>query len=433
MTATRWAAFRPLRHRNFALVWSAALISNVGTWMETVAVGDLVAVRTGEAGWTALVAAAGFLPLGLMGPIGGAIADRIDRRRFMLVTTALQAACAAALTLLSATGHASPVAVAAVVFVAGCVAGIGFPAYTAMMPDLVPREDLLGAVSLGQAQFNLGRVVGPALAGIAISLGSYTAAFAINTFSFAAMLVALVALDLPHVPHPDDEGSIWRRIRVGANASREEPGVRSAILLIAVIALTASPFIALIPAMARVRFDGGSGLTSAFVTAQGIGAVTGALLVPVLAERLGRHRLLMVGLVALPVALILYGAAPTPEAAVVALVGVGATYICVFSGIGTVVQLRAPFHLRARVVSLYFLALGTLYPVGALIQGPIADRVGLGQVTAGGAVALLAVVALIRVVRPDRLAALDDIDAYPSPFAPVDVTTPTDVPGSELA
>jgi hypothetical protein len=84
-------------------------------------------------------------------------------------------------------------------------------------------------------------------------------------------------------------------------------------------------------------------------------------------------------------------------------------------------------------VSLYFLALGTLYPVGALIQGPIADRVGLGQVTAGGAVALLAVVALIRVVRPDRLAALDDIDAYPSPFAPVDVTTPTDVPGSELA
>src|SRR5688572_13203741 len=130
-----WAAFRPLRHRNFALVWTAALVSNVGTWMETVAVGDLVADRTGEAGWTALVAAAAFLPLGLLGPIGGAIADRVDRRRFMLVTTLIQAACAATLTVLSATGHASPGVVTGVVFVAGCVVGLGFPAYSAMMPD----------------------------------------------------------------------------------------------------------------------------------------------------------------------------------------------------------------------------------------------------------------------------------------------------------
>ena len=199
---------RPLRHRNFALVWTAALLSNVGTWMETVAVGDLVASRTGEAGWTALVAAAGFLPMGLMGPIGGAIADRVDRRRFVFVTTLLQALCAAGLTALSATGAASPGIVALVVAVAGTVAGMGFPAYQAMLPDLVPGEDLLGAVSLSQAQFNLGRVVGPALAGLAIAFGSYTTAFAINTVSFAAMLAALVALHLP--PHPavhDADGS----------------------------------------------------------------------------------------------------------------------------------------------------------------------------------------------------------------------------------
>jgi MFS family permease len=412
----RWAAFRPLRHRNFALVWSAALISNVGTWMETVAVGDLVASRTGEAGWTALVAAAGFLPMGLLGPIGGAMADRVDRRRFMMLTTLLQTVCAATLALLSATDRATPGAVAAVVFAAGCVAGIGFPAYSAMMPDLVPREDLLGAVSLGQAQFNLGRVVGPALAGIAIAFGSYTTAFVVNTISFGAMVAALSALDLPHTPHEGDDGSIWARIREGARASRREPGVWSAILLISVVALTASPFIALIPAMARVRFEGGSGLTSAFVTAQGVGAVTGALLVPALADRFGRRRLLMGGLVALPTALVLYGAAPGPGWAIVALVGVGATYICVFSGVGTVVQLRAPQHLRARVLSLYFLALGVLYPVGATIQGPIADRVGLGATTAGGGVLMLGCVALLRVVRPARLRALDDVDAFPSPL-----------------
>jgi MFS family permease len=410
----RWAAFAPLRHRNFALVWSAALVSNVGTWMETVAVGDLVAVRTGEAGWTGLVAAAGFLPMGLMGPIGGAIADRVDRRRFMIVTTLLQGVCAAALVFLSATDRASPAAVAVVVFAAGCVSGIGFPAYQAMMPDLVPPDDLLGAVTLGQAQFNLGRVIGPALAGVAIALGSYTAAFAINTVSFGAMLVALAALRLPHVPTDDDDGSIWSRIKVGARVSWAEPGVRSSIVLIATIAVTASPFIALIPAMARVRYDGGSSLTSMFVTAQGVGAVAGALLVPGLAVRLGRRRLLLWGMVALPAALVLYGASPAPAFAVASLGLVGAAYICVFSGLGTVVQLRAPAEMRGRVVSVYFLALGTLYPVGSLLQGPIGNRIGLGQVTVASAVLLLVLLGIARLARPERFLALDDLDAYPA-------------------
>jgi MFS family permease len=410
----RWAAFRPLRHRNFALVWSAALISNVGTWMETVAVGDLVAVRTGEAGWTGLVAAAGFLPIGLMGPVGGVLADRVDRRKFMFVTTSLQGVCAGALAFLSATDHATPAAVAIVVFVAGCVSGIGFPAYQAMMPDLVPTEDLLGAVTLGQAQFNLGRVIGPALAGVAIALGSYTAAFAINTISFGAMLVALSLLHLPHVPKDDDGGSTWSRIVVGAKVSWAEPGVRAAIVLIATIALTASPFIALIPAMARVRFDGGSELTSIFVTAQGVGAVLGALLVPGIAQRVGRRRFLLWALVALPTALVLYGASPNAVAATVALGLVGASYIAVFSGLGTVVQLRAPAEMRGRVVSVYFLALGTLYPVGSLLQGPLGDRIGLGQVTAASAVVLLVVLGLTRAARPDRYLALDDLEAYPA-------------------
>lgn len=408
---TRWAAFEPLRHRGFTLVWAAALVSNVGTWMETVAVGDLVANRTGEAGWTAIVAAAGFLPLGLLGPVGGAVADRVDRRRLMVVTTLLQTCAAATLALLSATDRASPGAIVVVVFVAGCVAGVGFPAYMAMIPDLVPKEDLLGAVSLGQAQFNLGRVVGPALAGLAIAAGSYTWAFAINTVSFGAMLIALGALRLPQRTPPQDDGSMWQRIRVGARAARDEPGVRAAILLISIVALTASPFIALIPAMARVRHNGGPELTSIFVTAQGIGAVAGAIVVPSLAKHFGRHRVLMAGLVALPAALVLYGAAPTPETATIALLGVGASYIAVFSGIGAVVQLRAPNEVRARVVSLYFLALGTLYPIGSTLQGPVADRVGLGPMTIGSGLMLLAAVGFLRFVRPSTLRALDDAEA----------------------
>lgn len=412
---TRLVALRPLRHRNYALVWIASMVSNVGTWMETVAVGDLVANSTGEAGWTAIVAAAAFLPLGLLAPIGGAIADRVDRRRFLLLTTAAGMACAGALTALSAADRASPRAIVVVVFFAGCVSGVAVPATNAMLPDLVPSDEVLSAMSLGQAQFNLGRVIGPALAGFAIASGSYTLAFAINTVSFAAMLVALSALRLGAQRRENDSGSLWQRIRVGATAARRDPGISTAIMTISLVALTASPFIALIPAMARVRHDGGEALTSAFVTAQGVGAVGGAIVVPSLAQRIGRRRLLILSLVALPAALVVYAAAPTPITAVVALVGVGAVYISVFSGVATVVQMRAPAETRARALSLYFVALGTLYPIGALIQGPLADRFGLGAVTAGGALAMLAVVGLARALRPERLRSLDDLEAYPAP------------------
>lgn len=404
----RSVALAPLRHRNYALVWMAGLISNVGTWMETVAVGSLVADTTGKAGWTGAVAAAGFLPMGLLGPVGGAFADRFDRRRMLIAMTAAQMVCAVGLTVLAATDHASPPAVAFLVFLAGCVSGLGFPAYAAMLPDLVPKEDLLAAMSLSQAQWNLGRVIGPTLAGIAIYFGSYTTAFALNAVSFAAMLVALRLLRLePHVRSTDDT-SLWTRIAVGARAAHREPGVWSSIVMISVVAITASPFIALIPAMAEVRFDGSSSLTSWFTTAQGVGAVAGAFALPVFAARFGRYRMLLVSLVLLPIALVLYGASPTPVAATVALVGVGATYMFVFSGIGTVAQLRAPAELRARVLSFYFLALGVIYPIGTLIQGPIADHIGLGQMTALSGILLLALVALIRTFRPERIAALDD-------------------------
>jgi MFS family permease len=402
------AALAPLSHRNYALVWWAGLISNVGTWMETVAVGDLVALRTDQAGWTALVAAAGFLPMGLLGPIGGALADRLDRRRLLVAMTSVQMLAAAVLALLAAADRVSPGLLAVVVFVAGCVAGLGFPAYSAMLPDLVPPEDLLAGMSLSQAQWNLGRVVGPALAGAAIALGSYATAFAVNAASFAVMLLALRALRLPPTAPPADDDPLWTRIKVGATTAWAVPGVRSAIVFISIVALTASPFIALVPAMARVHFDGDAGLTARLVTAQGIGAVLGALALPVLAERFGRYRMLLVGLGALAVLLVAYGLAPSPLVATIAIVGVGAAYMSVLSGIGTVVQLRAPTALRARVLSFYFLALGVVYPIGATLQGPVADRVGLGVVTASSGVVMLAALLVVRLVRPARFAALDD-------------------------
>ena len=412
------ASLRPLRSRNFALIWSAALVSNLGSWMQTVALGVLVFARTGRPGWAGLVAAAGFIPMGLLAPIGGALADRLDRRRWLIITTLAETVFALALTLLVGLHLDPPWALVILSFLGGAAGAIGFPAYQAMMPDLVPPEDLLGAVSLSSAQYNMGRVIGPALAGLILLTQNFAIVFAVNAASFGAVVIALLLVRLPKpVPH-DGHLSMAARIAEGARAARTEPGCRSAIIWISVVALLASPFIALVPAMAHVvRPSGWSlGLTTAtLVTAQGIGAVAGALALPGLAIRFGRLTMLRTALFALPVLLCGYAVSPTLSVAALAFVAVGAAYICILSGLNTVVQHRAPVASRGRILSIYMMALGLIYPLGAIIQGSIADLHGVRAVTIAGALALLALVALASFFWPTVLTNLGDPEPTGSP------------------
>ena len=400
------------------MVWSAALVSNIGSWVQTVAVGVLVTALTGEARWTGLVAAAAFVPVGVLSPVGGAIADRVDRRRLLLGTTIGETLFACLLAVLVGTGHATPIAVTMVVLGGGCMTALGFPAYQAILPDLVDREDLLGASSLSMAQYNLGRVVGPALAGVVLAFGSYTWAFALNAVSYGAVMVALLLVHLPRAAPSDEPPGLWARIVAGARGARAEPGCRAAILTIAVAALLLSPFIALIPAVAFKLFGEKETGTSVLITAQGVGAVAGALALASLARRYGRRRVLVVNLLVVPCLLALYAASPSLPAAAVALTAVGAGYVGLLSGLGTVVQLRAPAALRARILSLYMVALGTVYPLGAVLQGVLADRFGLRAVTAGCAAAFLVVVLLAGVLRPGLATSFDDVGPPASPAAP---------------
>ena len=389
------ASLRPLRRRSYALVWSAALVSNVGTWMQTVAVGVLVTARTGRSGWTGLVAAAAFLPIGLLSPLGGALADRLDRRRWLIATTVGETAFAAALAAVVAAGRAGPGLVTLLVFGGGAMAAIGFPAYQAMLPDLVPADELLAAVSLSSAQFNLGRVVGPALAGVVIVAAGYAWAFAANALSFVAVIAALLAVRLPPA-RPSDAVPLGRRLAEGARAAAAEPGCRLAIGMIAVVAVTASPFIALVPAVAVKLFHSGSRGTAVLVTAQGVGAVAGALALAPLAERFGRGRVLVAALAGVCVTLAGYALAPSLTLAAVAILALGAAYIGVLSGLNTTIQLRAPAVVRGRILGIYMMALGVLYPIAAMVQGWVADRVGLRAVTLGGAGVLAIAVAARR-------------------------------------
>ncbi|MGI8685858.1 MAG: MFS transporter [Acidimicrobiales bacterium] len=408
------ASFRPLRNRSFALLWGSSLVSNIGTWMQTVAVGALVTERTGQARWTALVAVAAFLPIGLLAPVGGAVADRTDRRRWLLYGSLLETALAAGLAVLSATGRASPGVVTLVVFAGGCMAALLLPVQQSLVPDLIPRDQVLAASSLGMAQYNLGRVVGPALAAVVIAVGSFTLAFAVNAASFLAVTIAVYLLRVPPRPVHTGEG-IWGSIKQGARVAWSEPGCRSALVLIALAAFLASPFIALIPAKAALLAHGGdkatAAATGALTTAQGLGAVAGALLLAPVAAHFGRRRVVLAALVGTSAGLCLYAVAPSVPTALAALGLVGVLYVGILTGLSTVVLLRAPAEHRARATSLFFVALGTIYPLGALVQGVVADRAGLAVATVGGAVLLVVAVGVLAVTRPGFLAALDDAPA----------------------
>ncbi|HEX6311896.1 MAG TPA: MFS transporter [Acidimicrobiia bacterium] len=399
-------SFAPLRHRPFALLWAGAFLSNIGTWMETVAVGVLVTTETGQAGWAGLVAAAGFVPSGLLAPVGGALADRIPRRTLLLVTTTVQTALAALLTLLTAAGTPHPGVVTLIVLATGCALALGFPAYQALLPDLVPRDDLPGAVALSSAQWNLGRVIGPALAGVVIRFGGYEWAFGVNTASFFAVIAVLVILRLPR-PAPATDASIVAAIVTGARFVRADPGLRVVVGYMALNSLLAAPFIALVPAMALKVFHNEQAGTAALVTAQGAGAVLMGLGLGVLHAQFGSRRVLLGVLWGLPAALCAYALSPNLAVGVVTIFVVGFLYLGALSSFTTIAQLRAPTALRGRVLSLLMVLLGTLYPLGSIVQGAIADRVGLRATTAGAAALMALVLLVVRLTRPTLTHALD--------------------------
>jgi MFS family permease len=389
------------------MFWAGAFVSNIGTWMETVAIGAYVTETTGQAKWTGIAAAAGFVPIAVLGPVGGALADRLPRKALLLTTTFVQVALASLLTALFVMGSPSAAVVTLVVFGSGIASSIGFPAYQALLPDLVPTEDLPGAIGLASAQWNLGRVVGPALAGVVIGLGGYEWALGINAVSFLAVVAVLVTLTLPRpAPRPDGE-TIRAAIRDGVRFVRDDPGLRVSVGAMSLNTFLAAPFIALVPAMAiKVLGEGDRGV-SVLVTAQGIGAVAMGVSLGSLTARIGSRRVLVGMLTWLPAALALYAYAPNLPLSSLALVAVGALYLGAFSTFTTIAQLRAPPSLRGRVLSVNMVVLGTLYPLGSVLQGWLGDRIGLRPTTALAAACMAAAVLGVRTLRPRATDALD--------------------------
>lgn len=404
----RLISFAPLKHPAYARLWAGAFVSNIGTWMESIALGIYVQKHTGQAAWTGTVAAAAFLPIAFFSPIGGALADRYPRRLLMILTSLAQTALAAVLTVLFVVGDPSAPTITLIALGNGVCAALGFPSFQAMLPDLVPVEDLPGAIALSSAQYNLGRVIGPVIAGVVINVGGYAWAEGVNAASFLAVVAVLLTLTLPAPSAHARSERFLRSITDGFRFVRREPGLRITAVAMCLNTFLAAPFIALVPAMALEVLHSGSVGTAVLVTAQGIGAVLMAFSLGSLVERYGTRRVLVTLMSILPVALVAYAGAPDLALSALALFVVGTIYLGTLSSFTTIAQLRVPPEIRGRVLAVFTVILGSLYPLGSVVQGKVADHIGLRETTIGAAALMALVMLAARALRPGITAAIDE-------------------------
>lgn len=397
-------SFRVLKERDFAVFWSAALVSNTGSWMQTIAVPFVVYQMTKSTAWLGFAAFMNFIPAMIAGPFGGSYADRHSRKRILLVTQTVMMISAFALWIVWVVGVATPGLIVAIVFVSGFVSGINITTWQAFVTQLVDADELVDAVRLNSMQFMGARAFGPAIAGVVLQTLGASAAFFVNALSFVLVLAALGFVHpRPQVYSADDGGALVH-LREGWRVVRARTSLSLPIVMIGIVSLLGTSVIQLAPAMAKEMFGVGRGAYGILVAAFGLGAVTGSVLVAFIADRMLRSVVGCVGLVGLAIGVAALGLAPVYGMGVAAMYLMGLMYLLLATSLNTGVQARVEDEYRGRVMAIYLSSLLLGVPLGSLVQGQVAEMVDLRVVIVGSGVLLLVyaayVMARFRMLRP---------------------------------
>jgi MFS family permease len=384
-----------LRHRDFRLFWGGQLVSLIGTWMQSVGQAWLVLELTHSPLQLGLVTALQFIPVMLLSPVGGAMTDRLPKRRIILVTQATMMLQALALAALVGSGHVRYWHVAVLAAIYGVGRALDIPARQAYVTDLVGRADVPNAVALNSVVFNGARIVGPAVAGLLIARFGVALAFLLNALSFLAVLAALGAIRTEG--RPDPAGRLGLRAGLlGALAyATGTPTIAFTLGLMIVASLLVLNFNVVVPLIAHQVLQEGAHGFGLLMSAVGTGAVIGAI-----GLTLFRRDRPSVGSLTATAALLCAGVLGLAfigrfGAAAVLLAVLGACQIVFTTGCNTTLQLSTPDRLRGRVMGLYALAFAGMTPFGSLLVGTIAEHLGVRVACAvSGGAGLLAVGAL---------------------------------------
>jgi predicted MFS family arabinose efflux permease len=386
-----------LQQRNFAVYVAGNSISLIGTWMQRIGVGWLAWELSHSGTVLGLVAFADLFPGVLIGPFGGALADRADRLRVIKIAQSLIMLQALALFALTASGAITVPLLIALVLFQGVVIGFNQPARLALIPDLVPRPHLATAVAINSIVFNTARFIGPALAGVAIVALDISAVFALNALSFLAFLFALSRLRLQPGGASRARRSILGAIADGLRYALGHPGIGPILLLQAVLAVCARPFVELLPGFAAEVFGRGAPGLALLSSTIGIGAIAGGLWLAQRPDQSGLPSVVLAASILTALTVLAFALCRWfwPAAACVALAG--AAMVVAGAGTQTVLQSAVDEDMRGRALSLFGLIFRGGPALGALLMGAVSEALGLQVPLAAGAlIGLIAALLLWR-------------------------------------
>ena len=365
--------FKGFQYRDFRIMWIGACTSSVGTWMQSVAQNWLVFQLSGSSFFLGLDNFLGNIPIVLFSLVGGVIADRASRQKILLGSQAIQLSCAFFLAALFALGVVHVWHILILSFIVGSAQSFGGPAYQALIPTLVKTEDLPNAIALNSIQFNLARVIGPMLGGLALAYWGATWCFTLNGFSFIAVIISLLIIT-PHFTPKRGTESVLDSMKQGFGFIRKQPAMESLIFLAFSMTLLAFPLIVFLPVFARDVFHGGPTLYTLFLVCSGVGSVSGALIVAGLGKFRHQGRAAMLMLMALGVLVTSFALCTWLVMSCIIVFFAGGVLLAVFATISSLVQMITTDQMRGRVMSVYNVAFRGGMPVGSLIVGALVKQ-----------------------------------------------------------
>jgi MFS family permease len=385
---------RALRHRDFRLFWTGNFLSNIGTWMQNIAQGWLVLQLTNSAFWLGLVGFASSFPILLFALVGGVIADHMNKRKLLMATQSTMMVLAFIMAALTYTHHIDKYGIALLALGTGIAMSLNTPSYQALMPQLVPKEDLTNAIAINSAQFNLSRVLGPTIGGFAMALVGVAGNFFLNGLSFLAVLIALTRIKYVE-PAIHQEGHLWQKMQQGFAYVLKHSAMSSLILMVAIGSLLAIPYLTFVPYFARDILGSDEPGLGILMACSGAGAFLGAITIASFSLIRWRGKFVVRAAAGFYAAIIAFTFSRNFYLSGFFLMLAGYCMIISVATINSSLQHLAENHMRGRVMSIYSTAFLGLPPIGCLIAGSLARIISVPHVIAG--MSILALIASVAV------------------------------------
>jgi MFS family permease len=410
------SAWSPFGHKAFALLWTATLISNIGTWMHDVAAGWLMTTLNPSPDVVTLVQAATTLPIFLFALYAGTLADRVNKRSLLVIVNAILFVVISMLAVLVALERMTPPLLIAFTFAIGTAAAFMAPAWQSVVPELVPRAELKPAIALNSMGLNISRAIGPAIAGFLITAVGLAAPFALNAATHVLIIGALLVWKRPeasaHTLPPEPVGAAM--ITGLRHAAHNEP-LKATLVRAVGFFLFASAYWALLPLVAREMPGGGAELYGMLLASIGAGAVAGALLLPRVREKIDTNKVAAAGAATTGVAMLLLAMVAVPAAAVAAAFFGGVGWIAVLTSLNVSAQTALPNWVRARGLAIFMMVFFGSMAAGSTLWGQVAT---LASVDFALLVAAAGVLVAIPLTWRARLGQSEDLDLSPSSYWP---------------